>query len=86
MPKQFPKADVSKVVEGDEWTDGMFNYIAYRKADGTMVVRDVEGFDYSMDEWAMALADDERTIAVVDDLEPYVRIERWEAECEVLPR
>lgn len=47
----------SKIEEGMEWTDGQFNYIAYRKADGRMVIRDVEGFDWEDVEGFLSLDD-----------------------------
>lgn len=75
------------LVEGTEWTDGFFHYIAYRKRDGRMVVRDVEGFDYSEEAWEQSLAEDDGQLVLVDvSLEPQVRIERWEGEVEFLPR
>lgn len=73
------------IEEGTEWSDGFFASIAYRKADGRMVVRDVEGFDIPMDEWEEVLKDGE-THEVDSDLEGYVKIERWEAEVGTLPR
>lgn len=76
---------MATVEEGMEWTDGQFNYIAYRKADGRMVIRDVEGFDWeNVDEFLNM--DDPSLVEVDADLENYVKIERWEGEVEVLPR
>ena len=73
--------------EGDEWTDGWFAYIAYRKADGTMVVRDVEGFDYPLDEFkSMLSSSTSADLAPVTDIEANERIARWEGEVGALPR
>ena len=76
---------VAEIMEGDEWTDGTYNYMAYRKADGTMVIRDVEGFDYSTKEWSEEMIAD-GSIRPVTDVERDERIKRWEAEVGVLPR
>lgn len=79
------RTSVAEIMEGDEWTDGQFNYIAYRKADGTMVIRDVEGFDYSVKEWSDEIVSD-GSIRPVNDVERDERIKRWEGEVGVLPR
>lgn len=78
MPEQ-------KVREGQEWSDGQFNYIAYRKADGRMVIRDAEGFDWE-DVEAFLSMDDPSLTEVDMDMPGAAKIARWEAEAEVLPR
>lgn len=75
----------AQIEEGMEWSDGFFAYIAYRKSDGTMVVRDIEGFDYSMDDWSKVVtAPDVKR--VYDQLENAEHIKRWEGEVGPLPR
>lgn len=74
-----------KITEGQEFTDGQFNYIAYLKSDGRMVFRDVEGFDFE-DIDAFLTVDPGGLTEVDPDLEGYVKIERWEGEVGTLPR
>jgi hypothetical protein len=76
----------ARIEEGMEWTDGWFNYIAYRKADGTMAVRDVEGFDYSEEEWLVSLSEDDKLRDADTGLMWSENIKVWESEVGELPR
>lgn len=72
-----------KMEEGQEFTDGLYNYLAYRKDDGRVVLRDVEGFDYSHPSVDML---DEDLSEVDADVPAADKVARWEAAHGDLPR